>query len=137
MQQFLVRVISYSLTLLFCLFAIYSQVFQVVKLLNNSAFMCELQFRARTQENLNFCIKMFNANHYGDWRQYCHDLHKNSFLSNNNYLCLFYWTCVQRGSSLKCLLLSAQSSVCLSVFLTFCMWLEIYNLQKTQAHTCT
>ena len=53
-----------------------------------------------------------------------------SFFSNNDYLCLFYWTWVQCGSSLKCVLLSVQSSLCLSVFLTFCIWLEIYNYKK-------
>ena len=146
MQQFLVRLICYSLTFkqwgplqlhfLLCLFAIYSQVFQVLELLINSAFS-ELQFSARTQESSNFCIKKFNAKNYGGQRQYCQVLHKNSFFSNNDYLCLFYWTWVQCGSSLECVLLSVQSSLCLSVFVTFCIWLEVYNLQKTQTHTCT
>ena len=143
LQYFLARLISYTLTFkywgplqqyfLFCLFAIYSQVFQVLQLLNNSAFS-EVLFSARTQESSNFCIKKFNAKNYRGQRQNCQVLHKNS---NNAYICLFYWTCVQCGSYLKYVLLSVQSSLCLSVFLTFCIWLEIYNLQKTQTHTCT
>ena len=141
MQQFLVRLISYYLTFkcrgplqlyfLFCLFAIYSQVFQVLQILNNSTFMCKLQFRARTQESSNFCMKMFNAKNYGGQRQ------NGGFFSNNDYLCLFYWTWMQCGSSLKCVLLSVQSSLYLSVCLNFCIWLEIYNLQNIQTHTCT
>ena len=74
---------------------------------------------------------MFNSKNYCDWRQYCHGLHKSSFFSNNDYFCLFYWTWVKCGSTKKCVLLSFQSSLCLSVFLNFCMWQEIYNLQKS------